>query len=128
MIFHQLFEKETSTYTYLLADEKTLAAIIIDPVLDNAARDLQLIQELGLKLKYILDTHIHADHITGAYQLKIKTGAQTAVSAGAKVHCADHGLNDGDNLQFGSYTVKCIATPGHTDSCMSFHVHDRVFT
>ncbi len=75
LIFHQLFEATTSTYTYLLADKISREAIIIDPVLETADRDLKLIDELGLKLKYILDTHVHADHITGAGSLRDKTKA-----------------------------------------------------
>ena len=81
MIFKQLFDQETSTYTYLLADIDTREAVIIDPVIDNVDRDLKLINELGLKLRYVLDTHIHADHITGSGALREATGAQTAVSA-----------------------------------------------
>ena len=121
MIFHQLFEQESSTYTYLLADEDTKEAILIDAVLETAERDLKLITELGLKLKYLLDTHIHADHITGAGTLRAKTGAKTAVSSGANVQCVDVTLNDGDELKFGKYTLKALSTPGHTNSCMTFY-------
>jgi glyoxylase-like metal-dependent hydrolase (beta-lactamase superfamily II) len=128
LIFYQLFEKETSTYTYLLAEKESLEAIIIDPVLDTAERDLTLISELGVKLKYILETHIHADHITGATELRKRTGAKTAVSRLSDVECADILLDNNSQLVFGSEVVHAIATPGHTHSCMSFYLRNMVFT
>jgi sulfur dioxygenase len=128
MIFHQLFESETSTYTYLLADPITKEAVIIDPVLETVDRDLKLIGELGLQLRYILDTHIHADHITGAGELKKKTGAKACVSAAANVQCIEVPLEDGQQLKFGNYTISALETPGHTDSCMSFVCEGMVFT
>lgn len=128
MIFHQLFEQETSTYTYLLADPQTKEAVLIDPVLEMIDRDLGLISDLGLKLKYVLDTHVHADHITGAGEIRKRTGAQTAVGSGAKIQCTDIALNDGDELSFGSMKIKAISTPGHTDSCTSYLVGDKLFT
>lgn len=128
MIFHQLFEQESSTYTYLLADEESKEAILIDAVLETAERDFKLLSELGLKLKYLVDTHIHADHITGAGTLRSKTGARTAVSSGANVQCVDITLKDGDELKFGKYTLKAISTPGHTNSCMTFYCEKMLFT
>lgn len=128
MIFYQLFELESSTYTYLLADEQTKEAVLIDSVIETAERDYKLISELGLNLKYLVDTHIHADHITGAGTLKGKTGAQTAVSAGAQVNCCDISLKDGDELKFGRYTLKAMMTPGHTNSCMTFYCEGMLFT
>lgn len=128
LIFYQMFETETSTYTYLLADAATKEAILIDPVLETAQRDLALIAELGLKLVYVLDTHIHADHVTGAGFIRDQTGAKTAVGEGAKVTCVDISLKDGQELSFGSHAVKAIATPGHTDSCTSFYADGMVFT
>ncbi|MCX6130220.1 MAG: MBL fold metallo-hydrolase [Proteobacteria bacterium] len=128
MIFHQLYEAQTSTYSYLLADAVTKEAVIIDPVLDMAERDLQLIQELGLTLLFAIDTHIHADHITGAGLLREKTGAQTAISASSQVSCADILLQSGDLLRFGRHVLRAVATPGHTHSCMSFIMADMVFT
>ncbi len=127
-IFYQLFEKESSTYTYLIADSVTREAALIDTVLETIDRDLKLVQELGLKLKYILDTHIHADHITGAGELRKRTGAQTAVSTGAKVDCVDIPLADGQELFLGDKKIIALATPGHTDSCMSFVFENKVFT
>lgn len=128
LLFNQLFESESSTFTYILADKDTLEAAIIDPVLETVNRDLQLIKELDLKLKYILETHVHADHITGAAKIADATGAKIAINAAAGVQGAQLALKDGEILQFGSHTIKAIATPGHTNSCMCFLVGDRVFT
>jgi glyoxylase-like metal-dependent hydrolase (beta-lactamase superfamily II) len=128
MIFTQLIDQETSTYTYLLADEQSLDAVIIDSVYENADRDSLLIQEMGLKLKYIIDTHLHADHITGSGELRKRTGAQTAISQLANVPCVDWPLQDGDELKFGHFSLKAIATPGHTNSCMSFYIEGMIFT
>lgn len=127
-IFHQLFEPESCTYTYIVGDAQTKEVAIIDPVLETVERDLKFIQELGLKLIYVLDTHIHADHITGAGQIRKLTGAKTAVSAKAKVDCTDISLEDGQELKIGSHTLKALATPGHTDGCMSYYFDGRVFT
>jgi sulfur dioxygenase len=128
MIFHQLFDKESSTYTYLLADSKTLEAVLIDTVLENVERDLKLIKELGLKLLYVLDTHIHADHVTGAGEIRKSTGAKTAVGKGSQVDCADILFEDGQELKFGAHSIKVIMTPGHTDSCVSYLIGEKVFT
>jgi sulfur dioxygenase len=127
-LFYQLFESESSTYTYILADQDTLEAVIIDPVLETVNRDLQLIKELGLKLKYTLETHVHADHITSAAKIADATGAKIALSAAAHADGVSIELKDGDTLQFGAHTIKAIATPGHTDSCMCYLVGDHVFT
>jgi len=128
MIFQQLFEKTSSTYTYLLADPVTYEGVLIDPVLETVERDLNLLRELGISLRYVLDTHVHADHITGAASISSGTGAHIAISSVSNVDGAHILLNDGDELTFGSYKVKALATPGHTDSCMCFYVDDRVFT
>ncbi len=128
LIFHQLFEPETSTYTYLLADPLTREAVLIDPVLETVERDLKLIEEEGLRLLYILDTHVHADHITGADQIRRRTGAKTGVSSKAGVTCADLALVDGQELRYGSHVLRVLETPGHTNSCLSFYGDGRVFT
>ena len=128
MIFHQLFEHESSTYSYLLADEETKEAIIIDPVIETVSRDLLLLKELGLTLLYTLETHIHADHITGAHYLKLKAGSKTMASIHAKIPCLDINLKDGDIIKFGKYQIIALETQGHTDSCMSFLLGDMVFT
>jgi sulfur dioxygenase len=128
LFFTQLFDPETCTYTYLLADQKSKEALLIDTVLQNTEDYLALLAERRLQLKYILETHIHADHVTGAALLKEKTGAKTAVSSKAKVNCADLLLDHQDEIAFGDFKLKAIATPGHTDSCMSFYLPGMVFT
>lgn len=127
-VFHQLFEPESSTYTYIIADRATKEAAIIDPVLETVDRDLKLIEELGLNLVYVLDTHIHADHVTGASEIRKRTGAKTAVSKMAKVKCVDTNLEDGQELKLGTKTIRAIATPGHTDTCMTFAFEGMIFT
>lgn len=120
LILHQLFEHESSTYTYLIGDRRTGEAVLIDPVLETVDRDLKLIDELGLKLLYVLDTHVHADHVTGAGLIRERMKVKTAVSERAEVPCCDLRLSDGQQLQIGSFTLTALATPGHTDACMSF--------
>jgi glyoxylase-like metal-dependent hydrolase (beta-lactamase superfamily II)/rhodanese-related sulfurtransferase len=124
----QLFEAQSSTYTYIIFDPKSKEAAIIDPVLETVERDLALIKEMGLKLKYVLDTHVHADHITGAGELRRLTQAKTAISKQAKVSCCDLPLEDGEELLIGDLKIKAISTPGHTDGCMSFYFEGHVFT
>lgn len=128
IIFYQLFEPETSTYTYLIADEKTKEAALIDPVLETVDRDLNLVEELGLRLMYVLDTHVHADHVTGAGEIRQRTKAKTAVSAESQVDCVDIPLEDGQELLLGDKKIRAIATPGHTDSCMTFAFENMIFT
>jgi glyoxylase-like metal-dependent hydrolase (beta-lactamase superfamily II)/rhodanese-related sulfurtransferase len=128
IIFHQLFEPESSTYTYIIADKKSKEAAIIDPVLETVDRDMKLIEELGLKLIYALDTHIHADHITGAGELRKRLGIKTAVSSDAEVACVDIPLEDGQELLLGDKTIKVIATPGHTNTCLTYAFEGMIFT
>ena len=128
MIFRQLFDRDSSTYTYLIADLETKSALIIDPVLEQGSRDLTLLQQLGLTLKYSLETHIHADHITGTDKLRQLTGAKGIVPQHAQVTCADCHIEDGEILNLGQLTIKAIATPGHTDSHMTYQVGKRIFT
>ena len=128
LIFQQLFEPESSTYTYLLADPTTREAILIDPVIETIERDLKLVAELDLLLRHVLDTHVHADHISAAGEIRRRTGARIALSEHAGVRCADLALSDGQILAFGAQRLQCIATPGHTDSCMSFLVGNRLFS
>lgn len=128
IIFHQLFEQESSTYTYIIADKKTKEAAIIDPVLETVDRDIKLINELGLKIIYALDTHIHADHITGAGELRKRLGIKTAVSAVADVDCVDIPLADGHELRLGDKVIKVIATPGHTNTCLTYSFEGMIFT
>lgn len=125
MIFRQLYDQDTSTYTYLLADERTHQAVLIDPVREQAPRDLALVKELGLKLTHALDTHAHADHITGAGLLRDATGCKVVVSRHAGVQGADREVDDGDAIDFGGQTLEVRATPGHTDGCVSYITADR---
>lgn len=129
MLFRQLFDQDTSTYTYLIADTDTKAAILVDSVIEQVDRDLKLIQELGLKLRYCLETHIHADHITGTGKLRELTGCQGIVPANAQATCADRFIQSGEVLQVGEVQIQAIATPGHTDSHMAYLVNQtRVLT
>jgi glyoxylase-like metal-dependent hydrolase (beta-lactamase superfamily II) len=112
----------------LLADPATREAIIIDPVLETVERDLKLISELELNLLYVLETHIHADHITGNNEIKKRTNAKSAVSKKAGVCCADLELTDNQEIKFGRYYLKVIETPGHTTESLSFYCEDMVFT
>jgi sulfur dioxygenase len=126
MLLRQLFEQETSTYTYLIADEKTKDAILVDSVIETVDRDLKLIEELGLTLRYCLETHIHADHVTGAGKLRNLTGCLGLVPENANVDCADRFLADGEILHLGEITIEVIATPGHTNVDMSYLVNNEL--
>ena len=128
LIFRQLLDPESHTYSYLLGDTESKEAVLIDSVSEQADRDLQLIDELGLKLKLIIETHVHADHITGAWKLKQKTGAPILLSKFSSVDMADRLLDDGENLRIGQLLITAISTPGHTKSCMSFLWNGKVFT
>ena len=130
MIFRQLFDQGSSTYTYLLADDRSGEAVIIDSVFEKHARDAALIRELGLKLLYAIDTHCHADHVTGAWLMKSALGCQIALSEKYHAENVDRALVDGDLLRFGDESLEVRATPGHTDGCLSLVTRDRknVFT
>ncbi|BDA68154.1 beta-lactamase domain-containing protein [Calothrix sp. PCC 7716] len=123
MLFRQLFDAETSTYTYLIADTVSKEAILVDPVLERVERDCQLLKELGLTLKYCLETHIHADHITGTAKLRKVTDCLGIVPENAQAVCADKFIKDGEVLELGSVKVEAITTPGHTDSHMAYLVN-----
>lgn len=129
MLFKQLFDKESCTYTYLIADLDTKEAVLIDPVDTHLDEYLDLLQENDLTLKYSLETHVHADHITASGQLRQKVGAKTAVSSLCGASSADIQIQDGDVFEFGKgENIKVIATPGHTPGSISFLWRDRVFT
>lgn len=128
MIFRQLFESQSSTYTYLLADADTKDAILIDPVIETVDRDIQLIKDLDLKLLYTLDTHVHADHITGASEIKKRLNSKIAIGSHSGATGADLLLKDNQEIKFGAMVLKAIETPGHTDGCMSFYCNGMVFT
>jgi glyoxylase-like metal-dependent hydrolase (beta-lactamase superfamily II) len=121
VLFFQLFETQSCTYTYLIGDPATREAVLIDPVLETVDRDLKLVEELGLKLSFVLDTHLHADHITGAGEIRRRTGAKTGISKDANVECADMALQEGDVIRFGEQALQVLATPGHTNTCLSFY-------
>jgi sulfur dioxygenase len=123
MLFRQLFDPASSTYTYLLADGGE--AVLIDPVLEQVERDAALIGELGLKLLWTLETHVHADHITGGWTLKQRLRSRIALSAAAKAAGADRVLHDGDRIQFGGRSLEVRATPGHTASCLTYVLDDQ---
>ena len=127
MIFRQLFDASTSTYTYLIADEVSRQAALIDPVREQLERDLKLLDELGLELRYVLDTHVHADHVTAAAALREQTGAQTIGGPGGAA-CADRSAREGDRFRLGALAIGVLETPGHTDDSLSFVVEDRVFS
>ncbi|MGD1808860.1 MBL fold metallo-hydrolase [Dapis sp. BLCC M126] len=125
MLFRQLIDPITSTYTYLFADEANKTAVLIDPVFEQVERDLKLLTELGLQLRYCLETHIHADHITGTGKLKTVTGCLSVVPKNAQVTCADHFLDEGKILEVGEIQIQAIATPGHTDSHLAYLVNNK---
>ncbi|HEU0216184.1 MAG TPA: MBL fold metallo-hydrolase [Stellaceae bacterium] len=125
LVFRQLVDPASSTYTYLLADGRSGAAVIIDPVFEQVRRDAALIEELGLRLVYSLETHIHADHVTGAWMLKQRTGCRIAVSAASGAEGADRYLVPDDTVAFGGRNLQVRATPGHTGGCLTYVLDDR---
>lgn len=130
MIFRQLFDDVSSTYTYLLADDGKKEAMLIDPVFSQAKRDLALINELGLTLTLVADTHAHADHITAAWLLKQKTRCNIASARAIGAQHVDISLDDGQEFGVAGVTLTATSTPGHTDGCMSYVLDDQtmVFT
>jgi len=123
MLFRQLFDQESSTYTYLIADLNLHEAILVDPVLERVERDLKLLKELGLTLRYCLETHLHADHITGTGKLREVTSCLGILPAGAQATCADRYIEDQEVLSLGLITINAIATPGHTNSHMAYLIN-----
>ena len=128
MIFHQLFEPLSSTYTYLLGCEETGRAVLIDPVIVAMERDLAEIRRLGLTLAYTLDTHIHADHITAAFELKNKVGSRIAAPAFDRLPCADVGIEEGTPFKVGSIQLQPLHTPGHTAGHFAYLFGEKIFT
>jgi len=128
MIFRQLFEPDTFTYTYLLGCERTHRACLIDTVASEMDEYVRLLNELGLRLVYTLETHVHADHITAAGLLREKLGSKSVVHRDAGAMCADLLVTDRVLLQMGEVEIEVRHTPGHTKGCVSYCVGDRVFT
>jgi len=128
MIFRQLFEPVSSTYTYLLGCEETGQAILIDPVINSIDRDLLVLKHLNLKLTYTLDTHIHADHITAARHLKERVGSKIAGPAMDCLPCVDLGVEEGKPVQVGSIALDGLHTPGHTDGHFAYKTGDLLFS
>ncbi len=130
MFIRQLFDTETSTYTYIVADRVSKSAVLIDPVLGHEVRDMRVVDELGMTLTWVIETHIHADHITSASVLRERTGCKVAVPAVNAAENADRTLQHGDTLAIGSRHLTALATPGHTEGSMSYVTDDQsaVFT
>ncbi|MEX2131097.1 MAG: MBL fold metallo-hydrolase [Pseudohongiellaceae bacterium] len=130
IIFKQLFDQASGTWSYLLADPETRQAVFIDTVYEQHERDLSLVRELNLKLLACLETHCHADHVTGGWLFKLATGCELLASRYSGINPLNRALSDGDEVVFGTYSLTIIETPGHTDGCISFVLGDRsmVFT
>ena len=128
MIFRQLFEPVSSTYTYLLGCEETGQALLVDPVMPAWERDLAALSALGLKLAFTVETHVHADHITAALQLKREAGSRIAYPAPSAAPCADVRIEDGRQFRLGSIALQPVFTPGHTDDHFAYVIDGRVLT
>lgn len=128
MIFKQFFESESSTYTYLVACEKTKQAVLIDPVASEVPQYLEVLREKDLKLEYTLDTHVHADHITAAGILREKIGSKSVLNRYSGVDCGDILITGGSILRLGKIHIEVLYTPGHTNSCTSYLIDNMIFT
>jgi glyoxylase-like metal-dependent hydrolase (beta-lactamase superfamily II)/rhodanese-related sulfurtransferase len=125
LVFRQLFDPQSSTYTYLLADRASREAVMIDPVFEQVRRDAALLAELGLTLVATLETHVHADHVTGAWLLKRRTGSKIMLAKASGAEGADRYLGQDDVVAFGGRRLLVRATPGHTDSCLTYVIDDH---
>jgi sulfur dioxygenase len=125
ILLRQLFDATSSTYTYLLGDPHTREAVLIDPVFEQARRDSALVRELDLALLYTLETHVHADHVTGAWLMRQRCGSRIALAGSAGAHGADRLLQHGERIGFGSRHLTVRATPGHTGGCLTFVLDDE---
>lgn len=128
MLFRQLFDRESSTYSYLVASRPGGEALLIDPVKEEVPRYLQLIRELDLRLVHAVDTHVHADHVTALGDLREATACSSIMGAESKAHCVSRTVSDGEILRVDGLELRASYTPGHTDDSYSFVMDDRVFT
>lgn len=128
MLFRQLFERESSTYSYLVASRPGGEALLIDPVKEELPRYLQLIRELDVRLVHAVDTHVHADHVTALGDLREATACTTVMGAETKATCVSRTVTDGEILRIDGLELRAVSTPGHTDDSYSFVMADRVFT
>jgi len=128
MLFRQLYDLDTGTYTYLLAARPGGEAVIIDPVLEQINAYLQLLRELDVRLVKAIDTHTHADHVTAMGQLRDTTGCVTIMGEQTKAECVSLRVKDGEHITVDGLTLQALYTPGHTDESYSFLMDDRVFT
>lgn len=124
-IFRQLLDYNTFTYTYLLGDKDSKEAVLIDPVLERVDRDVKLAEELGVRIIYGINTHMHADHITGTGELKKRLKNFRSVISKYTSAKADVHVDDGQIIQFGKFQLECRSTPGHTDGCMTYVWHEK---
>ena len=128
MIFRQLFDQTSHTYSYLLAERRGGEALLIDPVLENTAQYIRLLEELDVKLVMAADTHIHADHVTALGELRDQTGCASAMGAMTRAECVSVHFHEGEKLCVDKLHLDVLYTPGHTDDSYSFLLPDRVFT
>jgi sulfur dioxygenase len=128
LVFEQLFDPESSTYTYLLGDDVAKVAALIDPVIEQVERDLARVAALGLKLVNTIETHVHADHVTGGSTLAERTGSKPVVHKDSPVTCEAVRLGQGDRFRVGALELAVLETPGHTPESLSFVLGDKVFT
>jgi sulfur dioxygenase len=128
MIFRQLFEPVSSTYTYLLADPETRRAVLIDPVVEEVDTYVALLRELRLSLELTLETHVHADHVTAGAALRERLGSRTVVHKDGGAACADIPVKHGDRIVVDGVVLEVRETPGHTSGCVAYVAADRVFT
>ena len=128
MIFEQLFDKRSSTYTYLIASKKGREALIIDPVLNNVEESINLLKKLDLKLVKVIDTHIHADHVTGASKLKNQTNCTTIMGDKTPADSVEIKVGDGEIIKLDQLEIKALHTPGHTSDSFSFMLNNYLFS
>ena len=128
MIFKQFFDKTSSTYTYLISSGKGREALIIDPVLENVENYIKILNELELRLVKVVDTHIHADHISGMGELRDRTNCVTVMGDQAPANVVSMKVSDNEEIKIENIKLKALFTPGHTSESFSFLMNDRVFT